>query len=95
MKRPSANFLRRLHGCLAVVWLLIVFPGLTVWKASITFLIIVNIYSNVVSHLSAHHSLISESHKRRRRKHKNGIDNRISYNDQERRKPDSKLGRVS
>lgn len=67
-KKPSTAFLRRLHGILAAVWLLLFFPTAVLWSKSILWVAFTNIYAIVVAHLSAHHSLLTDRHKRRKKK---------------------------
>lgn len=66
--RPSLSTasLLRLHGTLAIVWLLIFFPTALWLGKSIMWVAFTNIYAIVVAHASAHHSLLTDSQKRRR-----------------------------
>lgn len=49
--KPST--LRRLHGGLSVVWLLIAVPGILLWRDSVPSLVGVSIYANSVGHFSS------------------------------------------
>lgn len=44
----------------AVVWGLLIVPGLLVWQNSILFVIIMSIYANFIGSLASHHSLKAE-----------------------------------
>lgn len=63
--KPSALCLLRLHGSLAYVWLATIIPAVIWWQHSILFVAFTNIYSIVISHASAHHSLLTDRQKRR------------------------------
>jgi hypothetical protein len=62
----DAKFLLRMHTGLAVFWICMLYPAIVYWPTSILFLAFTNIYGIVIAHASAHHSLLTDRHKRRR-----------------------------
>lgn len=49
----SATFLRGVHGWLTLLWIVLVIPGVLLWKSSIPFLVGVSIYANIMGHWSS------------------------------------------
>jgi len=45
--------LRRAHAYLTVMWVILAFPGVLLWRNSVPFLVGVSIYANIVGHWSS------------------------------------------
>lgn len=45
--------LRRFHGVMTVAWLLLILPGVALWRDSVPFLVAISIYANVAGHFGA------------------------------------------
>ena len=56
MKKFLARHLEatKVHLALSGLWALLVIPGVTLWKESITFVVMVSIYANFVGHVSSY-----------------------------------------
>ena len=56
MRRLFAKHLTaiKVHLTLSGLWALLVIPGVTLWKNSITFVVMVSIYANFVGHISSY-----------------------------------------
>ena len=49
----SARFWQWLHGAAVAFWVGLVFPGLMLWRNSVTFVIFASLWANVATHASA------------------------------------------
>lgn len=45
--------LGRFHGTMTVLWLLLLAPGILLWRDSVPFLVGISIYANVAGHFAA------------------------------------------
>ncbi len=51
---------KRFHLLLMLTWIILIVPTLLFWKDSIPWLVMINIYANVVGHFSAYQSVRAE-----------------------------------
>ncbi len=49
----QADFLKKFHLSMMVVWALLLIPTLLFWKESILWVLIISLYANFVGHFSA------------------------------------------
>jgi hypothetical protein len=57
-----------LHTFGIAAWIMLCIPAVVYWRTSILFLAFTNIYQIILTHASAHHSLLTDAQKRRRRR---------------------------
>lgn len=56
----KTKWFKTFHAMAMVIWLLLAIPGLTIWKNSIPFVIVMSIWANVAAHFAAWQSARSE-----------------------------------
>jgi hypothetical protein len=47
------RYLRRFHAVMTLVWLVLAIPSLLWWKNSITWIIVLSVWTNIASHFGA------------------------------------------
>jgi hypothetical protein len=49
--RPEV--LRNFHGIMTLIWFVLIFPSVLWWKESVTWIVIMSVWANLVGHFSS------------------------------------------
>jgi len=56
----NPKILRKVHGILTIIWILLIIPSLLWWSDSILWIILMSTWANIAGHWSAYQAASSE-----------------------------------